>query len=565
MGKSADFKKRIKDFIKDNKWIIIVSIIFLLWKFFLIGISWHNRLSPPGPDDSYVYITHIESVRQCPTLFCEDSIYPMNKFGGYSHLTYRLVFGWLAILMNISSLASYHLSFYIGVILLIPVLILFLKNLGLNKNLVAFSIFFLMLTNGLNGTYIFTWIIPAFFALLLFLLIISIILGDYKKWKYHIALLVPAALYTHTITIYLIPILIFYFIFIYFFEKKFDRLLFKKILFTLLILIIFYFPISLYLAKVAKTSNGNPYGIENFLFTGIKESSKTISGNVKLIARKAKNSEATIFPLEVGSSSHSLEKILPGYKAIEDKYLNLIILNPFSFLILIFSLFINIFYKKYKVVSLFLSTLFFTLLASINEFAYRLLILLWPMTFIFYACSFWHTMRFLKLFTIKKISVILKVCMIIALTIFATINICLSYFYNLYVKDKDNYLLDYNYAYYLKKNISSNDHIEYEDYTSKTLKYANLSGTSTEGLINPAYNGEYSKYYVVIEGKISQDMIYKMSGLNNFINFICFHLKVQRKTRANSPILTDSEYIRNNFILDKEFEDIKIYKRIDNY
>ena len=362
----------------------------------------------------------------------------------------------------------------------------------------------------------------------------------------------------------MIPILILYFLFICLFEKKIDRLLLKKILFTLFITIIFYAPLSFYLIKIEDKAIGNPYGIETFLYNSIKESSEFITKKEKDTKIKKGNSIETRkegpAPSKNILSKYNFKKILPGYEMIRGRYFDLVILNYFSFLIFILSFLINIFYKNYRIISLFLSTLIFIILASINEFAYRLLIFLWFITFVFYACSFWYALCFLKLFSLKKISVILKLSIILTLIIFAIINILLSYFYHSYRNERENYLLNPNYVSYIKNNISSKEYIKYEDYANKTLKYFNLSKDLSWNSIGSFKKDKHLKYYIMIEEKIDQDTIYELSDLNNFINFICHHLKIQRKTRNKTPLVSTDAYIKDNFTLDKEFGNIKIYK-----
>jgi len=210
--------ERIIIFIKSNKWILLSSLFFIGWKFFLISVLFDHEWSRGEEAQTYIY--HINSIIKCPSLFsCEEFLSSFNDYFGFEHLSYRLFFGSIGQLLNIKAVDVFHLSFYIGILILLPSLIIFLKNIETDKKLIAFLLFFLALYNG--GRYHgFWWIVPGFFAVLLIFVIFAIILGNYKHWKIILLVLIPLGLYTHTIFLYLMITLALFYIFYSFFIKK---------------------------------------------------------------------------------------------------------------------------------------------------------------------------------------------------------------------------------------------------------------------------------------------------------------------------------------------------------
>ena len=212
-SKKSWLKNNTVKFIKKNKLLILVALFFIIWKFFLVYTLWHGRVIAPEPDDSFVYIAHINSVIKCPSLLFCESPYSLHRFAGWEHLSYRLFFGSLGKLFHWTGSQTYHYSFYIGIVLLLPTLIYFIKKLTKNNQpLSALILFFLALYNG-NGSYHgFFWIVPSFFSVLLFFLIFGIILDNKNRsWKYILPVLALSASLNHAMSIYSSAIFLIYY------------------------------------------------------------------------------------------------------------------------------------------------------------------------------------------------------------------------------------------------------------------------------------------------------------------------------------------------------------------
>ena len=375
-----------------------------------------------------MYISHIESIRECPTiLFCKSFVDSFTGYGGFEHLTYRLFFGAIAHIAGISSTAMFIASFYIGIILILPVLIIFLKQLNSNVNLMAFSIFFLALYNGAGSYHGFFWVVPSFFALLLFLLIFSVLTAKKcSHWKTLLFILTPAMIYTHFIGLYFVVTLVFFVILHRLFKGTADGLLIKKLGFTLLIASLFYIPTALYLKS--SRYKGNPYGIETFI-------QPVIETVIRHIKNQENSSPVTIKNQENGSSMKTTKQygasIFPGFSHIETDYLVWVFPHWTAGLLFVFLILLLSSYKQYMLLSLYFSSLFFTLFSSVSIYGVRSLLLTWPLTFLIYAHGTWFSFHFVQR-VIKDRRLIwlsysvLSVCIVF----FTTINIIYSYSWN---------------------------------------------------------------------------------------------------------------------------------------
>lgn len=399
-------ENKYKKFIIENKWIIIASIFFIVWKFFLINLYMENVIDFTIYDDAQVYIQHIESINKCSYgIICKDFLTSLSNNFGFEHLFYRLFLGGIAKLLNLSSQAAFIWGFYIGTILLIPVLITFLKKLTTNSSLIAFSLLFLALFNGLGSTHGFFWVVPSFYALLVFILILSIILDNNNKWRAKLFFLIPIAIYTHTIALYFLLILPVFYVIYSAMIKKVDKLLGKKIIFSLFVATIFYLTISSY-------AGGNPYGLALFGSDAIK----TLLGN-----------PTSSVPI---SEEIKENTFLPGLEQVQKGYFDWIFYNELGILSLITIILILIQYREHKILSLYFATIISVIFASVNVFANRILLLLWPLTFIIYAFGTWHAFSFVKSLKEKASSIILTYTLSISVALFIAINMIYSYTFN---------------------------------------------------------------------------------------------------------------------------------------
>lgn len=406
-----------KAFAKKNGWIIAASIFFVVWKSFLIGVEFRNGLENPRFDDASVYIAHIESIRNCPTIiFCRSFVKSFDGYFGFEHLTYRIFFGTIANIADISSSDMFVASFYIGILLLLPVLIIFLKQLNQNTNLIAFSIFFLALYNGAGSYHGFFWVVPSFFALLFFLFVFSVLIAEnVHHWKFFLAILIPSMIYTHFIGLYFVVILVFFVIFHGIFKGKINISLIRKLGFIIFVTSLFYIPTAFHLKD--SPYGGNSYGIEILLKPVMKAATQHIENKINYSSEKA-NEQYSV-------------PIFPGFAQIKTDYLDWIFPHWTTIPVFLFLLFLLFFYKQYTFLSLFFSSLFFTFFSSVSIHGVRSLLLTWPLTFLICAHGAWFAFRFFKDSIENKRLLLLSYFVIsVSIIFFISANVIYSYSWN---------------------------------------------------------------------------------------------------------------------------------------
>lgn len=532
--------KKILSFIKNNKWIVIASIFFIVWKFFLISILWNNRISPPEPDDSYIYIAHIESVRKCPTfIFCSDSPYNLNTSSGIEHLSYRLFFGTLGKILNLDSFQIFHLSFYIGIILLTLTLVYFLKSLNQNKKIIAISILFLALYNG-NGAYHgFYWVVPSFFSLMLFFLVFAIVNLGPKHYKYLILLITPFFVYAHSMSMYLIMLLPIFFVIHSIFFKKIDKDLLKRIIFSILLFFICYAPSTIYLSSFSKN---NPYGTTSLLkksYEGISIQSSQDKNNGDM---KSTNETTT-----------DIDTYLPGLQSIQRNYLNWTILNWMGAITLFTALTILIKNREFKLLSIYLTASIFMLGSSIVEYGERSLILIWPLTFILFAQGSYFILKFLKNVKFFYNSVLI-ILFLILITLFFYINVIYSFFWNTYQNKSADFNIISSFIEHTPKNAKKSDTIFMDPRLVKI--YESLASIENKALpYERVFEIENATYFYYLQiNKNKTDYIIKNTFIINLVNMTGLELK-------KIPMQEKLE-IPKAFIPYEEIGSIKIYKNI---
>jgi len=407
---SFNFKKLIQ----NNKWLILVVLFFILWKFFLIYTMWHGRNIVPEPDDSFIYIAHINSVIQCDSfLFCEGP-YSLTNFSGYEHLTYRLFFGSIGKLLHITATQTYHLSFYLGIIFLVPTLLYFTKQLTKRRSLQILILLFLGLYNGAGSYHGFFWVVPTFFSTLLFFLIFSIVLNNkIKYWLFTLPILSLLAAFNHIVSIYACSIFVVYFILLTITSKKINWLLFKKIV----IIILFSFLPYFYITSIL---NNNPYQVSNLA--------------------TATDSSTPIISSDITTPSDALLNLFPGLFLFKTEYLNWLFPNILGVLLFISIIFPLVVFKKYKIVYIYLSALIFTLISTKSIHGVRSLIYLWPITFILYAYGIYYGFKFINTLMRldKKVLKLIKMCFYLGILFFSISNLSYSYLSNQEMNVNDN-------------------------------------------------------------------------------------------------------------------------------
>ena len=529
----------IREMVKANRWIILASIFFVVWKFALISILWNGRVIPPSPDDSFIYILHIDSVIKCNSLVsCDNSLFTFNNYSGFEHLSYRLFFGVIGKIFSLSAETVYYLSFFIGTVLLVPVLILFLHSINSDKRLIAISLFVLALYNGSGSYHGFFWVVPSFFAFLSFLLILSIILDEsVRHWKLILLFLIPVSLQIHTLSIYFITTLPIFFLFYCIFSKTIDKKILAKVVFTVIVSLISYSAVSYYLERV---STGNPYGIETFSvealqnYTEAAKQTASVSHNPSLLMR--------------------LQNFLPsisGWEDIVNNYFKWIFPHWIFFIAFAVCFGILFYNKQHKLLALYCSALALTFASSININGVRSLIFIWPITFIIYAYSAWFFYQFLiKKVVNKGTSFLLRSAFFLFCILFVLINLGYSFFENYSEGEHRNIQVDRIVLSHIVKQVSGS-----RVYLSDDLDFFNpMSQLYGFKPLNQTTNLTLANYYITTEKHAN-----KVNPLlDEFINVVSKITGFRRQSiNENSTVDTSEETISKSSR--KSYGDITVY------
>lgn len=553
-----NFNRKVILYIKENRWIIIASIFFILWKFLLIGILWNERSTPPEPDDSWTYISQISSVTNCQKIFCNTPTLSTGDYTGFIYFSYRIFFGIISKLFHISALEAYHFGFYLGTIAMLFVLFFFFKKLTKDKNLIAFSIFFLSLYHGTGETHGFFWVVPSFFALLLFILIFSIYIDrDNKFWPVWFVILTPIFILSHPISIYLVALFLIFLVIYCWLIRKIDKILIKKTILILIISFFCYFAQSHYLKQF---SQKNYLGIEN----SMEEIKKSIQNNVAETNKEnqKQNISSETKPDSVISANMTSGKkqslreylvsfISPKVNILSVSYFKWFFPNWLGFFPLIIFLLMLFLYKQFEILSFYFSSFIFFVSATIlNEYGYRSAIILWLATFVLYSFGTWFLFNFIKnRIKNKLLKRIFFGTVLSGLLIFIFINVAYSLLYAKNMNTRYKYNIENTFIDYIILNTSKGDPVS----APRMIRF--YDSDTPLPFHNPLSSPEESKYLIQLkyqdkEKELENNILRKL--FDQILGIL--HVQKQKNIQHISPEIPE------NFVLEKEFGSIQLYK-----
>jgi hypothetical protein len=425
------YKEPLKRFLREYVWVITALIFFVTWKFFLISTLWENRTLPPEPDDSLVYILHIDSSLRCPDLLsCPDQAFSFDTYAGFDHLSYRVFLGLLGRIFSLDAIEAYFFGFYIGTVALAFVLVLFLKQLTNSIPITATSLASLALYNGTGSYHGFFWVVPSFFSLLLAYALLAILIKrDFGRREIvAIAIIVPLSIYTHILSLYFLLIPPIFFILLWMFTRKFPASGFKKTGIALCIALCSYIPVALYFSNI---SYGNPYG-PDIILKHVAEKSKALPETLQSKSGQA-TFETTNIKAKTALESDPLfaTKRFPGWEPIKNNYFHWLFPHWIGYVVYVACIFLLLFFHKYRTLSLYFSSVIFTLASTVSPFGERSLLFLWPATFILYGQAAYLGFRFSRSHIRSPLQQrILQGILVIAIILFIALNGTYSYTWN---------------------------------------------------------------------------------------------------------------------------------------
>lgn len=472
----------IKAWLKKHQWLIVAGLFFVIFKFTLVTVLWHGRIVPPSPDDSSVYLLHLDSVLDCPVLFgCADSPVNFGTYAGVDHLVYRVGLGWPGRLLGWDALETYRCGFYIGTVLLALALIFFLSKLNDGKQrLTAYSLFILALYNGAGSYHGFFWVVPSFFALLFFFLILGIFFDrQIRRWPLYLALLVPLGIFSHVLGLYLLAVLPFYCLFNAALEKRIDWLCVRKSIFAFSVALLFYVPTVAYFSSF---SYGNPYGPET------------------LIQQVSERRSAGTLALTTGETGRlpGERNLLPGWEGVSTAYFRWIFPSWIGYVIFATCLWLNYRYRRYRIISLYLAAVLFTLAASLNPHGERSLIFLWPVTFIFYGQASWLGLKWASENLKPGVPVELLRMLIMGVTVFFVILASMySFLWNRYLNSLRDIVVPEDVLMFLSESVRHEAKVMYATEVAFLDNWMTLDGTYRKP--GRTLSLDESDYYVTLD------------------------------------------------------------------
>jgi hypothetical protein len=343
---------------RQRRWLAAAVLFFLAWKFFLTGILWHGRSIPPEPDDAYIYIGHIYAVTRCPWIACADnSAVSLLNTTGYNYLSYRVVLGWLSWILSIAPATMFHVSFYAGAVLLVPVLVFLFRRILASPAATPFVLAVTGLFHG-GGYHGFFWVVPSFFSLLLFFAIVGLLFTPGRRAAYALAVLTPVYVFTHPMSVYLLGILPLLWLCRFWMNVSFDRRLLQRVLLVLVVAAAVYAPV--------------------FILV-----------NDRTIPYQAPASTPVLTTAVAAAPS-----LPPGLTNFRNDYMNWVLPHWSAVLawVVLFAMLWRA--REHTLLALWLACLFFVLVAcTVHPQGARAVLVLWPVTYALVGSGLWHLFR----------------------------------------------------------------------------------------------------------------------------------------------------------------------------
>lgn len=339
-----------------KKPFFIIILLFLIINWLATFFSWQNRLLPPEPDDSGVFLSLINSYRQYGNIFSPaikvfNRAWIWDETGGVdksNYFSWAFFWGNIAKLLPLPKEQILHISFYFGIVLFLIAILYFFRDEKIQfKTILVLVLTFFTGDGAYHGLF---WPTPSLYSVALYLIILKIIINQNKYWFVKLFFLLPIFLLIHPLSLvacFSFPII--YLINIIYKDKKIQGNIFLlTFLFCLLI---------------------------NFLWMSFlnKENVSLATTNSDLLGFVANQLLAGKFII-----------LNQTVKIIINKYILVIISRPFF--ITFFALgFIKIMKKNKLILKLYISFLLFMILGLFFIGGEKILLYVWIITFFIFA------------------------------------------------------------------------------------------------------------------------------------------------------------------------------------
>lgn len=336
--------------------------IFVMLRFFIIYILWDGRQIPPEPDDSFTYISAAQTIFEQGNIVPHTISLPRTSSERVKAIPYSVLLTAVGHVTDVSITTLYHIFFYVGILIIAPLLFIFLRYCTGNDFFAALLLVALSLFSGDGGYHGFFWVVPSFFGLIGFFLLFLFLIAPYRYGWFLIILGVPFTFLVHPFGLYTIPFFVVYAIFYSFFSCHFDWKFWKRII----ALVLSFFLVQFLFTQFQKIQHIGIGPVANVI-----EATRT-NFQTKKIFHEDAMSQFNLYYLNkiVPHSSNTMIATTPIIATFA---------HSIFFLLGIFAL---IFSKHWKLLSFYIAILLVVIVSMISPFGPRLLLYLWPATYL---------------------------------------------------------------------------------------------------------------------------------------------------------------------------------------
>lgn len=534
--------------LKRHRWLVVAILIFVCWKFLLIHTMWQGRALPPEPDDSLIYQSYIYATQRCPTWFCENPNISFKNYSGYNFIAYQLVWGGVAKALNLEAQTVLHLSFYLGTLLLVPSLIFLINRLVVpptpdptaQRAMTAFLLTITALYNGTGAYHGFFWVVPTFFAVLLFFVVTALLLAK-KPHAGWLMLSVPLMVLTHPISKFLPAIFVLYTIFYCASQRRWERLLIKK---TVLVVVLAALTTGAVSLALQRHNQVNPHSVS---VIAQQVTQATLSTPAPATATSPPESQA--------SPNTSRFKSL---NSVISYYVRWLMPHWLGVLPLIAVVVVLVRGRQSKLLALYAATVVFVGVASLQTYGHRALAVLWPLTFLLYAAGFWLAVHYLVHRPAGMSRTLLLTVWTVALVVFVTINVVYSFLFNQAFNQRHNVSFSPEFASYLLTQTEPTEAIAFEH---KLVRSYAQSTPLIDRLLLEGRDRDKAAYYVQFS-TYTPTQFGTRSRLQHFLHVVLLALGRNPQPDLALPLPTQKGNPGPAFELEKTFENIEVYRRL---
>lgn len=196
--------------------VFAAFLFFLLTQCYGIYFMLYHHAGPLGLKDSIYYISEIAYFKEFPLFntgilesigFPEKVPIPFTPSYSINKILHSYVFGILANLSELSPETMFYCNFYIGLFFMGIVLFMLFRKIDSSPLFIILSLVFFAFYEGKGSYHGFSWVVPSFYAILLFLLSAIALFYSKRPYLYGIPLILLLLL-THSTGIYLAAVLI---------------------------------------------------------------------------------------------------------------------------------------------------------------------------------------------------------------------------------------------------------------------------------------------------------------------------------------------------------------------